>query len=84
MAKLKALREIVTTKGARCLKGMEIPVGTTLHVMKESPPVKEEDRQRLEQTNPKLLRRILVVRVDNGTGHLDFMYETAVCESDVL
>ena len=78
MPKLKALREIVTTKEAKCLRGMGIPAGTTLHVMKESPPVTEDQRVRLG------FRKIHVVRLDNGTGHLSLMHETAVYEADIL
>lgn len=75
---MKVLRKIVTKKQARCLQGMGIPVGTTLHVIKESPTAKEG------VTIPSLARKILVVRVDNGTGHLDLMHETAVCEDDII
>lgn len=74
--RLQALRELVTTKEAKSLPGMIVPRGTTLHVMKETPPPPVG-------ASKKLRRKILVVRVDNGTGHLDLMPETAVYEEEV-
>ena len=67
---MEVLREIITKREAKCLRGRGIPEGTTLHVIKEAPSLKRD-------------YKVLVVRVDNGTGHLDLMPETAVRDKDV-
>ncbi len=69
---MKALREITVTKDCQDLKGIGISKGTILHVMKEGPRKPFGDHS-----------KILVVRVDNGTGHLDLMPETAVNEVEI-
>lgn len=65
---MKTIRKIETTEETIDMKGMTIPKGTTLHVIKEGPK------------HPTLGYKILVVRVDNGTGHLELMPETAIKE----
>jgi len=65
---MKALRQIKTSDDYTDVKGMIIPKGTVLFVMKECPK------------HPILNHRVLLVRVDNGTGHLDLMPETCVQE----
>ena len=69
--KLKALKKIITKRDAVDVKGIKISKGTTLHIMIEGPK------------HPSLGYRLLVVRVDNGTGHLDLMPETAVRDNEV-
>ncbi len=65
---MEAIREITTEKDMTCMKGMKIRKGTRLFVMKEG------------AVHPTLKHRVLVVRVDNGTGHLDLCPETAIRE----
>ena len=63
---MKALNTVVTKNDIIDLRGWTIAKGTTLHIMKEGPE------------HPTLGYKLLVVRVDNGTGHLDLMPETAI------
>lgn len=53
------------------MEGWTIPRGTVLHVMAEGPP------------HPKDGHRVLVVRVDNGTGFLSVMPETVIHDTDL-
>jgi hypothetical protein len=68
---MKELRKVTTAKEVVDLKGWTITRGTILHVMKEGPP------------HPRDGHRVLVCRVDNGTGHLDLMPETVIRDSDL-
>lgn len=63
----------IAQKDIQDLRGMTVRKGTGLYVMKEGP------------LHPVLKHKVLVVRVDNGTGILDLMPETAlrVSEGDV-
>lgn len=70
--KLKSLREVVTKKEIKDIKGWTIPKGTSLFVTNDSAPKHPRDGYKL-----------LVVRVDNGTGHLDLMQETCIKDTDL-
>ena len=71
--KLKSLREIVTVKEIIDIKGWTIPKGTTLFVINDSAPKHPRDGYKL-----------LVVRIDNGTGHLDLCPETCIKDTDLI
>ena len=62
------IRQIKLSSDYTSGNGMAIPKGTTLYVIKEGPK------------HPTLNHRVLLVKVDNGTGHLDLMPETTVQE----
>jgi len=64
--RLKAMRVVEATHDLKDIAGWRILKGTILHVMKEGPK------------HPRTGVVLLVVRVDNGTGHLDLMPETVV------
>ena len=68
---MKALRVITTKKDIVDLQGMKIRKGTELSVMKEGP------------IHPIDKYKILVVRVDNGTGILDLYPETAIRDNQL-
>lgn len=68
----KPIREITTEKEGRDLKGWVIPKGTRLFVMKEAPK------------HPVEGYKVLVVRVDNGTGDLKLCPETVVRDCEIL
>jgi hypothetical protein len=70
--KLKSLREIVTKKEIKDIKGWGIPKGSKLFVMNDSSPKHPRDGYKL-----------LLVRVDNGTGHLDLCPETCIKDTDL-
>lgn len=70
--RLKALRTVVAKRDMEDLKGWTIPKGTTLYVMAVGPE------------HPTLKYRVLVVRVDNGTGVLGIMPETMVRDDGFL
>lgn len=70
--KIKSLREIVTEKEIKDIKGWTISKGTTLFVMNDSAPKHPRDGYKL-----------LLVRVDNGTGILDLMQETCIKDTDL-
>lgn len=70
--KIKSLREIVTEKEIKDIKGCTIPKGTTLFVMNDSAP-----------KHPTQGYKLLVVRIDNGTGHLDLCPETCIKDTDL-
>jgi hypothetical protein len=65
------LRKITLEKDVKDLKGWTIPKGSIIYVIKEGP------------IHPRFGYRILLVKVDNGTGHLELMPETAVRSSEV-
>ena len=69
MVKIKSIREIIVKKDTPDLRGMTIPKGTKLFITNDSAPIHPTDGY-----------KIVVVRVDNGTGHLDLMPETAIRE----
>jgi len=66
---MKAIREFVTDTDIVDVKGIVIEKGTKLHVIKEPKPLLNPMTQKTEQW--------LIVRVDNGTGDLSLMPETA-------
>lgn len=70
--KLKSLRKINITKDCKDIKGWGISKGTILHVVNDSLPI-----------HPVEGYRLLVVRVDNGTGMLELMPETVVRNIEV-
>lgn len=70
--KLKSLREIVTQKEFKDIKGWTIPKGAKLFVMNDSAP-----------KHPTQGYKLLVVRVDNGTGMLDLCPETCIKDTDL-
>ena len=72
MSKLKSLREIVTKKEIKDIQGWTISKGTTLFVVNDSAP-----------KHPSLGYKLLVVRIDNGTGILDLCPETCVKDTDL-
>jgi hypothetical protein len=63
------LREFTTNKDMKDMKGWGIPKGTILHVMKETT---------LKNPMDGTTSTFMVVRVDNGTGHINLMPETAI------
>lgn len=70
--KLKPLREVVTKKEITDIKGWKISKGTTLFIMNDSAP-----------KHPREGYKLLVVRVDNGTGDAELCPETCVKDSDL-
>ena len=65
---MKAIRTEETTEEIVDVKGWTISKGTTIHVMKES-TIKNPMTEKTEHWK--------VVRIDNGTGDLKYMSETA-------
>jgi len=59
-------KSIITSKDIVDLRGMTIPKGTTLFIIAEGPE------------HPSKGYKVLKVRVDNGTGDLSLMPETAI------
>jgi hypothetical protein len=72
MPKLISKRKLVTKKDIIDLEGTTIRKGTTLFVVNDSAP-----------KHPKEGYKLLVVRVDNGTGHLDLCPETCIKDTDL-
>ena len=70
--KLKAIRKIVTEKDILDVSQWTIKKGTTLFVMNEDAPV-----------HPRFGYRLILVRVDNGTGELELCQETCVKDIDL-
>lgn len=70
--KIKVLQTVQTTENAKDIEGFGISKGTILHVTAEGPKAPFGDGH-----------KVLVVRVDNGTGHLDLMPETAIRNTEV-
>jgi len=69
---MKSIRVIKTTEEAKDIKGIGIPKGTTLYVMKEGPKAPFGEHH-----------RVMVVRVENGTNDLDLMPEIAIRDTEV-
>lgn len=67
----KPVREVITSRDIVDLKGWTIPKGATLHVITEGP------------AHPTDGHRVLVVRIDNGTGILKLMPETVIHDTDL-
>lgn len=65
--KMKAINTFIADKDIKDLQGMIIVKGTKIYVMKNDTPI-----------HPTKKYRIIIVRVDNGTGHLHLMPETAI------
>ena len=70
--KLKALRQIKAKAAFADIRGLTIPAGTNIFVMKELEPAPFGDHH-----------RILIVRIDNGTGVLGLMPETCIRDTEV-
>lgn len=68
----KAIRKVAATKDFEDMQGMTVPKGCVLHVLKEGPK------------HPSLGHKVLLVRVDNGTGLLSLMPETAIHDTDPI
>lgn len=68
---LVSTRQIVVDKEVKAIDGWTIDKGTTLHVVNDTLPV-----------HPTEGHRLLVCRVDNGTGHLYLMPEAVVREKE--
>ena len=66
--KIVALRRIDSVEELVAVSGKRIPKGTRLHVIAEGP------------VHPLQRYRCLLIRVDNGTGHLDLMPEDGIRE----
>lgn len=71
MAKLKVIREVVTSKEIKDIRGWTIPTNHLLYVINEDLP-----------QHPKL-DKLIVVRVDNGTGDPELCPETCVLNTDI-
>ena len=69
---MKVIRILQLLEKAKDVKEWEIPEGTILNVIKEGPVAPFGNHHRL-----------LLVRVDNGTGDLKLMPETAVRDKDI-
>lgn len=69
---MRVIKKIETKEDCFDLKGTKIPKGTMLHVtwIGEKAPFGDG-------------HRLMKVRVDNGTGHLDLMPETVVRDTEV-
>ena len=67
--KITIIRDFVLKEDVIDAKGLTIRKGTHLYVIKEPKPIKNPMTKKLEKW--------LVVRVDNGTGLIDLMPETA-------
>jgi len=71
---MKAFKTIETSKDIKDLMGWTIPEGATLHIMRDPKEL---------PVNPADGTILLIVRVDNGTGQLDLMPETAVLNTEI-
>ena len=71
---MKVIRTITTKKEIIDIEGWTIPKGTKIHIMDESLP-----------KAPKELgsHRILIIRVDNGTGILKLCPKTHIKNTDL-
>lgn len=69
---MKVIRKLEVLKEGVDIKGIGISKGTILHVIKEGPVAPFGNHH-----------RILVVRVDNGTGDLKLMPETAIRDKEI-
>ena len=67
MEKLKVIREVRTSREIKDIKGWTIPTNSLLYVVNDSLP-----------QHPTLDYKLVVVRVDNGTGDPELCPETCV------
>lgn len=72
MPKLKVIREVITSKEIKDVQGWVIPTNHLLYIINESLP-----------QHPKLGHKLIVVRVDNGTGDPELCPETCVRNTDI-
>lgn len=72
MPKIKVIREIRTSKEIKDVKGWVIPTNHLLYVINESLP-----------KSPILGHKLIVVRVDNGTGDPELCPETCIYNTDI-
>lgn len=72
MEKLKVIREIITSKEIKDIKGWVIPTKTLLYVINDSLP-----------QHPTLGYKLVLVRVDNGVGDPELCPETCVYNIDI-
>ena len=68
---IQVLRELTVKKDCKDIKGWGIPRGTKLFITKEGP------------VHPTDKYKLLVVRVDNGTGMINLCPETCVRSNEV-
>jgi len=71
MRQPKVLRQVTAPHDILDLTGWTIPAGAILHIIKEGPP------------HPHDGHRVLLVRVDNGTGFVSTMPETVIHDTDL-
>ena len=72
MPKLKVIREVRTSKEIKDVQGWVIPTNHLLYVINDSLP-----------KHPTLDYKLIVVRVDNGTGDPELCPETCVYSCDI-
>ena len=72
MSKIKVIREVMTSKEIKDIKGWVIPANHLLYIINESLP-----------KHPKLGYRLVLVRVDNGTGDPELCTETCIHNTDI-
>ena len=72
MEKLKVIREVITSKEIKDIKGWTIPANRLIYVINDSLP-----------QHPSLGYKFLAVRVDNGTGDPELCPETFVYNTDI-
>lgn len=72
MAKLKVIREVKTSREIKDVQGWVIPTNHLLYVINDSLP-----------KHPTLDYKLIVVRVDNGTGDPELCPETCVYSCDI-
>jgi hypothetical protein len=73
MAKLKVIREVITSKEIKDVKGWTIPANNLLYVINDILP-----------QHTSIGYKLVVVRVDNGTGDPELCAETCVLNTDIL
>lgn len=72
MPKLKVIREVITSKEIQDIKGWTIPANHLLYVVNDSLP-----------QHPTFGYKLIVVRVDNGTGNPELCPETIVRNTEI-
>ena len=72
MEKLKVIREVITSREIKDVQGWVIPTNHLLYVINDSLP-----------KHPTLDYKLIVVRVDNGTGDPELCPETCVYSCDI-
>ena len=72
VAKLKVIREVRTSKEIKDVRGWVIPINHLLYVINDDIP-----------HHPTLGYKLIVVRVDNGTGDPELCTETCVYNTDI-